>query len=134
MVHRTEQATSKLDKAKYTQTDRRKPLLPNRILVNLYLPPCVPASPMEEVTVPEPEGAQEIVDRWRPFNRDESSADHLYNLYLTMLRIPITVRDEGQGEEYNISVPACTIKEDLQQMIEDGMQVCNCNFDQSRNW
>ena len=86
---------------------------------------------MEEVTVPGPEGAQEIVDRWRPFNYGESSADHLHDLYSTMLRMRVTVRAGGQGEEYNISVPTCTIKEDLQQMIEDRMQVRNRNFDQS---
>ena len=48
-----------------------------------------------------------------------------------MLRMPIAVRDEGYGEEYSVSVPASTIKEDLQQMIEDGMQVRNRNFAQS---
>ena len=48
-----------------------------------------------------------------------------------MLRIPVNVRAGGQGEEYNILVPAGTIKEDLQQMINNGMQVRNCNFDQS---
>ena len=48
-----------------------------------------------------------------------------------MLRMPVTVRARGQGEEYNISVPCSTSKEDLQQMIEDGIQVHNCNFDQS---
>ena len=37
----------------------------------------------------------------------------------------------GQGEEYTISVHAGTIKEDLQQMIEDGMQVRNRNFTHS---
>ena len=68
---------------------------------------------MEEVLVPEPEGAQEIVDRWRPFNRGESSADHLHDLYPTMLRMPVTVRAGGRCEEYNISVPCGTIKEDL---------------------
>ena len=47
-----------------------------------------------------------------------------------MLRMPVTIRARGQGEEYNISVPCNTSKEDLQQMIEDGMQVCNRNFDQ----
>ena len=48
-----------------------------------------------------------------------------------MLRMPVTVRAGGQGEVYNISVPCSTSKEDLQQMIEDGMQVRNRNFDQS---
>ena len=101
------------------------------MLVNSYLPPRGPALPMEEVTVPEPKGAQEIVDWWRPFNRGESSADHLHDLYPTMLRMPVTVRVRGQGKEYNILVPCSTSKEDLQQMIEDGMQVRNRNFDQS---
>ena len=48
-----------------------------------------------------------------------------------MLQMPVTVRAGGQGEEYNISVPCNTNEEDIQQMIEDGMQVRNCNFDQS---
>ena len=37
----------------------------------------------------------------------------------------------GQGEEYFVLVPTGTTKEDLQQMIEDGMQVRNRNFAQS---
>ena len=86
---------------------------------------------MEEVSVPGPEGAHEIIDRWRPFNRGESSADHLHDLYPVMLWMPVAVRAGGQGEKYTISVPASTIKEDLQQMIEDGIQVRNRNFAQS---
>ena len=41
------------------------------------------------------EGAQEIVDRWGPFNRGESLADHLQDLYPTMLRMPVIVRVGG---------------------------------------
>ena len=48
-----------------------------------------------------------------------------------MLRMHVAVRAEGYGEEYSVSVPSSTIKEDLQQMIEDGMQVRNRNFAQS---
>ena len=62
VVHPSGQAIGQLDRAKYTQTDRRKPLLPDRMLVNSYLPPRGPAPPMEEVTVLGPKGAQEIVD------------------------------------------------------------------------
>ena len=86
---------------------------------------------MEEVSVPGPKDAQEIIDWWRPFNRGESLADHLQDLYLVMLRMPVAVWAGGQGEEHTISVPVGTIKEDLQQMIEDGMQVHNRNFAQS---
>ena len=85
VVHPPEQATGQVDGAMYTQVGRRKPLLPDRMLVNSYLPPRSSAPPMEEVTVPRSEGAQEIVDRWRPFNRGKSSADHLHDLYPTML-------------------------------------------------
>ena len=86
---------------------------------------------MEEVSVPGPKGAQEIIDWWRPFNRGESPADHLHDLYPVMLRMPVTVRTGGHSEEYTISVLIGTIKEDLQQMIEDGMQIHNRNFAQS---
>ena len=58
----------------------------------------------------------------------ESSANHMHDLYLVMLWMPVAVRAGGQGEEYSVSVPVGTTKEDLQQMIEYGMQVCNCNF------
>ena len=65
---------------------------------------------MDEVTVPGRRGAQEIIDRWRPFNRGESPADHLHDLYPMMLQMPITVWAGGQGEEYTICVLAGTIK------------------------
>ena len=39
VVHPPEQATGQSDRAKYTQTDRRKPLLPDHMLVNSHLPP-----------------------------------------------------------------------------------------------
>ena len=42
-----------------------------------------------------------------------------------LLQMLIAIRAGGQGKEYSVSVPAGIIKEDLQQMIEDGMQVRN---------
>ena len=47
VVHPPEEAIGRLDRAKYTLTGRRKPLLPDRMLVNSYLPPCGLAPPME---------------------------------------------------------------------------------------
>ena len=38
-----------------------------------------------------------------------------------MLRIPVAFRVGGQGEEYPVLVLVGITKEDLQQMIEDGM-------------
>ena len=57
VVHPPEEATGKLDRAKYTWTDRRKQLLPDHMLINSYLPPRGPTPPMEEETVPGAESA-----------------------------------------------------------------------------
>ena len=86
---------------------------------------------MEEVLAPGTEGTQEIINRWRPFNKGESSADHLYELYPALLRMPVTVRAEGRGEEYVVLVPASTGKEDLLQIVEDEMLVRNHKFAKS---
>ena len=48
-----------------------------------------------------------------------------------MLRIPVEVRAEGKCEKYAFSIPAYTCKEDLKQVVEDGMLIHNRNFVQS---
>ena len=131
VVHPLEQADGRSDIAKYTRSWHRRPLLLDRILMNLYLPPRGPALPMDEVSFPGPKAAQEIIDNSKPFNRGECSTDRLHELYPVMLRMPIDVRAEGQGEEYSVTVLAGTTKEDLQQMIEDEMQIRNRNFTES---
>ena len=72
---------------------------------------------MEEVSVPRPEGAQEIINRWRPFNRGESPAAHIHQLYPTLLWMPVAVRAEGKGEVYVVSVPAYACKDELKQVV-----------------
>ena len=99
--------------------------------MNSYLPPRNPAPAMEEVTVVGPEDIKHIIHRWKPFNEGESATDRLDNLYPRTLRMPIATRAGGLGEEYSVDDPVGIIKEDLQQIIEDGMQVRNQNFVQS---
>ena len=48
-----------------------------------------------------------------------------------MLRIPVEVRVEGKCEKYAFSIPAYTCKEDIKQVVEDGMLIHNRNFVQS---
>ena len=86
---------------------------------------------MEEVSAPGPEGAKEIIDRWKPFNWGESPTAHLEQLYPGLLRMPIDVWAEGKGEKYVISIPAYSCKEDLKQVVEDDMLIHNSNFVQS---
>ena len=86
---------------------------------------------MEEVVVPRPDDIKSILHRWKPFNRGESAADRLDNLYPRMLRLPVKAREAGQGEEYSVAVPVGTVKEDIYQIVGDEMQIRNRNFVQT---
>ena len=127
----SEQIAGWSDKAKSTQTGCSRLLLPDRLFLNSYIPPRGQAPPMEEVSVPRPESAHEIINRWRPFNWGESLATHIHQLYRALLWMPIAVRAKGRGKKYVVSVPAYACKEELKQVVEDGMLICNLNFVQS---
>ena len=113
--------------AKLTLPGSKRPLPPDRILLNSYLPRDS-APTMEEVTAPGPNDIKLILHRWRPFNRGESAADRLDDLYPRTLRMPVTVREARLGEEYYVAVPVGTIKEDIQKIVQDGMQIRNRNY------
>ena len=83
---------------------------------------------MEEVSAPGPEGPQEIINRWKPFNHGESPAAHLEQLYPATIRMSIEVRAKGKGEKYVVSIPTYAYKEDLKQVVEDIMLIRNRNF------
>ena len=117
VIHPSEPAVGQSGKNKNIQAGQKRVLLSDRMLLNSYLPPRGPVPPMEEVIAPELEGVQEIIDHWRPFNRGESAADRMHDLYPTLLRLPVVVRARGQGEEYSVTVPVGTTKEDLEHMI-----------------
>ena len=55
--------------AKLALSGYKRPLPPDRILLNSYLPPRGPAPVTEEVTAPEPNDIKLILHRWMPFNR-----------------------------------------------------------------
>ena len=69
--------------------------------------------------------------RWEPFHHGESAADRLNNLYPHMFRMPVAALGMGLGEDYSVSVPATTWKEDIERIIDDGIQVRNRNYVQS---
>ena len=43
-------------------------------------------------------------------------------------RCAVDVRAEGKGEKYVVSIPTYAYKEDLKQVVEDGMLIRNRNF------
>ena len=107
------QVGSRSGRSEFTHTRLKRPPLPDRILTNSYLPACGSVPPKEEVSVPWLEDVKHIVYRWKPFNRGESAADHLNSLYPVMLRMPMVAQANGVGEDYFVTVPASTKKEDL---------------------
>ena len=131
MVRPLVQLESRPGNAKLVLPGRKRPLPPDRILLNSYLPPRGLTSAMEEVTTPGFDDIKLILHRWKPFNRSESVADRLDDLYPRMLRMPVTVRKARLGEEYSVAVPMGTIKEDIHQIVLDRMLVRNRNFVQS---
>ena len=66
------------------------------------------------MSVPGLEDVKHIVHRWKPFNWGESAADRLNSLYPVMLWMSVAARANGVGEDYSVTVPAGTNKEDLQ--------------------
>ena len=128
VIHHPDGIESQPDMPKLTLTGCKRPLLLDRILLNSYLPLRGPTPAMEEVAMPRPEDIKNIIHHWKPFNQGESTAYRLDDLFPRMLRMPVTARAGGLGEEYSVVVPTGIIKEDLQQIIKDGMQVRNRNY------
>ena len=69
-----------------------------------------------------------IMRRWEPFHRGEVAADRMNNLYLHMLWMLVATQGMGLGEDYSVSVPAGTRKEDIERIIDDGIQVRYRNY------
>ena len=80
MVHPPERSESRRGPTKLTLTGRKKPLSPDRILLNSYLPSRSSTPVMEEVAVLGPNDIKSILHRWKPFNWGESTADRLDDL------------------------------------------------------
>ena len=79
-------------------------------------------------------GAEEVKDIlrcWEPFHYEASVADRLGNLYLHMYRLPVAARGLGLHEDYTMTLLVATPNEDIQRIIDNGIQVRNRNFVQS---
>ena len=84
-----------------------------------------------EISAPRVEEVKDILRRWEPFHRGASVADRLDNLYPHIYRVSVAARGMGLREDYSVTLPTFTPKEDFLQIIDDGIQVQNRNFVQS---
>ena len=57
VIHPPKQASGRPKRPRYSWAERSMPRLPDRLLLNSYLPPRGPDPPMEEVLAPGPKGA-----------------------------------------------------------------------------
>ena len=118
-------------RSKFMWSGLLRPPLPESIITNSYAPPRGPDPPRVEVSALGTDEVKFIMRPWEPFHLGEAAADRMNNLYPPMYRMPIAVRGMGLGEDYSVSVPAGTWKEDIERIIDDRIQVRNRNFVQS---
>ena len=100
-------------RSKFMRSGLPRPTLPERIITNCYVSPWGLEPLRVEVLAPGAEEVKHILRRWEPFHRGESAVDRLNNLYLHMLRMSVAARGMDLGEDYSVSVPAATRKEDI---------------------
>ena len=84
-----------------------------------------------EVSIPGAEEVKDILRRWESFHRGASSGDRLGNLYPHIYRVSVLARGISLHEDYTMTLPTSTPKEDFPQIIDDEIQVRNRNFVQS---
>ena len=75
---------------------------------------------------PGPKVAREIIDRWSPFNKRESSVAHMHDLYPTLLRVLVA----AHVEEYSVPFPGYLDRKFFQRVAEDGMLIRNHDFNE----
>ena len=100
-----------------------EPNRPDQVITHNYLPPREPEPPRVEISAHGVEEVKDILRRWEPFHRGASAADRLDNLYPHIYRVPVAAWGMGLREDYSVTLPASTPKEDFPQIINDGIQV-----------
>ena len=118
-------------RSKYMRSGVPRPYRPDQVITQNYLPPRGPEPSKVEVSALGVEEVKDILRRCEPFHHGEFEADQLDNLYPHIYRVPVVARGMGPHEDYTVTLPASTPKEDFQQIIEDEIQVRNRNLVQS---
>ena len=113
--------------AKLANANPRRPRLHDRLMLGSYVLPQEWDCPSADMVASGPKAAREIIDRWSPFNKRESSVAHMQDLYPTFLRVRVAAR----AEEYSISFLGYLDRKSFQHMAEYGMLIYNHDFNES---
>ena len=76
-----------------------------------------------EVSASVAEEVKDILRRWESFHRGASAADRLGNLYSHIYRVSVIARGLGLREDYTMTLPTSTPKEDFLLIIDDEIQI-----------
>ena len=82
---------------------------------------------MIDLLSPSLDKAWSIINWWNPFNKRDSSAAHMCELYSTLLRILVA----AHVEEYSIPFPIHMDKKSYQLVAEDETFIRNYDFDKT---
>ena len=119
------------NRSEFMRSGLPRPKRSDQVITNNYLPPRGPEPPRVKISALGEEEVKKILCRWDPFQRGASAVNRLNSLYPPMYRVPVAARGMGLHEAYMVPVPASTPKEDFLQIIDDRIQVRNCNVVQS---
>ena len=114
MIPHSDRAEGQPSRSKFMLSGLPRPTLPEQIITNHYAPPHGPDPTRVEVLASGANEVKYIMCLWEPFHQEESAADRLNNFYSLMLWMSVDARGMGLDEDYSVSVPAGTWKEDIE--------------------
>ena len=85
------------------------------------------ARPTEDAPALDQETVRALINYWGPFNQRDPSVMHICDLYPHSFGLPTVAR----GEEYSIPLLVSLDKRSYQRLAEDGMYMCNHDFDET---
>ena len=124
----------KPSRSKYMRSGLPRPHWPDQVITTSYLPPRGPEALRVEVLALGAEEVKDILRHWEPFHCGASATDRLGNLYLHIYRVQIVARGLGLREDYTMTLPASTPKEDFLQILHDGIQSGTATSSSRPSW
>ena len=107
-----------------TSTGPRQKRLLDQVVVSTYVSPLERVPPLTNTAASDLENVLKIVRRWSPLNQEKPPVMRMHDLYSNYFQMPVT----AHSEQYYILLLVYFDKEDFQCVVDDGMLICNHNF------
>ena len=107
--------------------DLRRLRGPNKLVLNSCVKLMKWNHPSADTSIPSPDAAQSIIDRWNPFNQRDTFVTNMHELYPINLQIPVV----AISEEYSIPFPDYMDGKSYPRVAKDGMYIRNHDFNET---